>query len=448
MELRDSLAEHAGASPRDFILVAPYGLGDTYLICAFASAFKAQHCRDGQKLFVVTKESHAALAQRFRGIDRYHFVPDAGLSRAARMRDGEQNTLAPGCAYWAHPNFAKVRPDHCVAVGRMTDAAMYALLLGLDPRTPLSLPDEAPRFPPNEGTLLVEKYGIVPGRTVLLFPHAASWPAVPNKFWAQLIVALSEAGWYVVHNDPRDMPLRIVPALAELCGWAIGANSGIMQMLVSGRARCRKTILTQSLAGASYPLPVSSAHPYRLMRSVDGQQYDIEEFEVSADGWISLINAVAQGRNAQGPLPSPDPVTFLELPSSPGDLLDRYTILLIKAHHLPEKKHLLHREIAALKQHWDRITQAYPSVLPLEADLHVVNRDAWEANDVLFQHVHSGYGTPKWSIELNAADLIKAETVIRAFAAAHAANQARVRLKNEIDALCGAGTKELKQYDT
>ena len=245
------------------------------------------------------------------------------------------------------------------------------------------------------------------------------------------------------------MPLRIVPALAELCGWAVGANSGIMQMLVSGRARCRKTILTQSLAGASYPLPVSSAHPYRLMRSVDGQQYDIEEFEVGAPPtWDVLIPQIAQGRNAQGPLPSPDPVTFLELPSSPGDLLDRYTILLIKAHRLPEKKHLLHREIAALKQHWDRITQAYPSVLPLEADLHVVNRDAWIANDVLFQHVHSGYGAPKWSIELNAADLIKAETVIRAFAAAHAANQARVRLKNEIDALCGAGTKELKQYDT
>ena len=36
---------------------------------------------------------------------------------------------------------------------------------------------------------------------------------------------------------------------------------------------------------------------------------------------------------------------------------------------------------------------------------------------------------------------------LNAFMRAHAANQKRIQIKNKIDALCGAGVREVKSYD-
>lgn len=438
----DSLREMArsnGAGPDDYIIASPHGLGDTYMVAALSGAFRERYCRGERALFFIAKSSHVDLIRMFDQMSSIVAIPDGDMDAvmAELEQGGHQAVLRPGEVFFAHSHV--VRIDPCAVAGRMTHAITVALALGLDAWTPLALPG---RIPGNAeaAEIATRLLCVIPGRTAVLFPGARSWLAPELRFWTDLTAALEAEGWHVVVNDEAIVPLRCVPAFVETAGWAIGANSGIMQIIVSARTRCHKTLLTRLINGRGPHQ--EGITPHHL---IDGQHYDIEEFGVP-DDWSAVITAVARGRNARGPMPSAQPQMMFEVALAPGEILDRLTVLRLKQERLPNKAHMFHREIAVLSEHRDTILRAVPAVVPLEQELYRLNATAWDNNQILFDTMTGGYGDDHWSID---HEIDKAERCLRAFKTAGiVANQERVRLKNRINALCGSSDREEKSYDT
>jgi hypothetical protein len=169
------------------------------------------------------------------------------------------------------------------------------------------------------------------------------------------------------------------------------------------------------------PLPCESTYPYQYARNVSGEQYDIEEFRVEGpDTYPQVIEWIASGRNALGPRPDPRPLCFIEAPISPGELADRLSILMLKMEKMPDKAHMIRPEYLYI---WEIFLWHFKNADAIHeqlAELLHHNEQGWDANQVLFD---------RFSRDEDAQNI---ETWARR---AHAANQARIRIKNQINDL-------------
>ena len=410
------------------IIYSSHGLGDTYNISSLCRAFKEKYHPD-QLVLIVNSLSHKELALMFPGIDEV-------IIRDSPPLDNFVN---------AHPSVNLINPALCVVCDRISDLAMYSMILGLDCNTTKPLLPNISDGSRIEALTLANQQLLEKAvrKTVLLVTKANSWPDIPEGFWSLLETKLIKAGWHVLRNDPDIMPIRCIIPFAELCGWVIGANCGLMQVFVQSQAKCRKTILTQDLPeDHDHTLPILSAYNYRRFRKIDGNKYDIEEYVVGND-WEYITDIVAYGRNASGPSPSPQPLTFFDLECTPGEVLDKLSILYVKVGKLG-KAHLLYREIDKLNRIKLQIIERWPEVKIKVEELHDLNLVAWENNEILID----AYSDPSFGRDVNDTVYIDKELrCVVAFGKAHRANQQRVRIKNEIDRICNAGLGEYKSYE-
>jgi hypothetical protein len=458
----------------NYVIASLHGIGDLCLVAGLIPAFKAKYCKHGEGVKLICKRSHAYIADAFIGPTDVEVFDDghaAKLVEYAKRQGPTVHRPILDTKFIAHPEHVYVRPDFCVAKGYMTDVAMYALILGLDPHTPIMAPivEQADYDASAE---LVGRLVTKPGKTVVIFPHANSWPApVGEGFWHELRWQLEAEGFDTLLND-NSTPLQAVIPLIEKAGWVIGANSGIMQFIVQARANCRKTIITPTLCNVSYPLPLpridahtcggasyQQALPYRSMRTILGDQYDIEEFELEPTpaSRHDVMHSIVHGRNAKGPAPARHEQPVYDVPLPPGEIIDRYTILQLKAQRLPQA-YMIHRELAFL---WNLRLQIYgyvqrqfksDALIRLENRLSTLNQQAWDDNQLLFD---SMTGDDHWWNNLDTVQdyamtcTTKARDCLAAFRRAGIdANHERVRLKNEINVLCGSFDREEKSYAT
>lgn len=420
-----------------YILNVGYGLGDTHLVSALCREFKRHTSAD--HVLLRCKQGHVELARMFTGADEVEGVDtDEMACLFGRTSHLNQPTPQSGIPFFAHPSIVRVRPDWCVAHEPMCDAAMYAMILGLPPSSPLELPaiSETSR---EEATELAKRLDIESGKTALLVTQANSWVGPSESFWSHLENKLSASEWKVLRNDPAQIPLRCMLPFSEICGWVIGANCGLMQFVVCGQADCKKTIVTQSFMKAGYPLPVSSDR-YRLTRKIDGNTYDIEEYSVREEYYDSVIEMIANGQNARGPKPNPHPIPRFETSVSPGEIIDRLTILRMKMANLPQDKaRMVYREAMELRTVRDEIVGKWPEVETFESELLRLNEIAWIENQKLID-AYENSEPEEW-------DGIKRLGILRAFGRAHRSNQDRIRVKNRIAQICGTEGREQKSYD-
>jgi hypothetical protein len=125
---------------------------------------------------------------------------------------------------------------------------------------------------------------------------------------------------------------------------------------------------------------------------------------------------------------------FPRVPISWGELVDKKTILEIKAERLraPQAVANARQELALLKEVLRALGPAPADLGRLEADLRAVNRRLWDIEDAIRRK------EAQRSFDAGFIDL--ARSVYRT-------NDERARLKREISALLGSGIVEEKQYD-
>jgi Family of unknown function (DUF6165) len=76
------------------------------------------------------------------------------------------------------------------------------------------------------------------------------------------------------------------------------------------------------------------------------------------------------------------------VPLSPGELLDKITILRIKAQRIQDADKLgnIRRELMLLEQHWSQAVAATSELAADEAALARVNTELWEIEDRIREH--------------------------------------------------------------
>lgn len=123
----------------------------------------------------------------------------------------------------------------------------------------------------------------------------------------------------------------------------------------------------------------------------------------------------------------------IEVAVSVGELVDKVTILEIKAERItdPHKLANIRRELAALTAALQPLLVAQPGIGPLKVALRAVNETLWQIEDDIRDCERRG--------DFGDAFIALARSVYRT-------NDRRAALKREIDALVGSEIVEEKSY--
>ena len=402
--------------PDKINLVAMFGLGDAYLVCAFAKAFGDHH---KQPFRILLKESQAAIAGLFGPGVPVELVPDAWVEDWQRdpPRCAEyDNRLELGRNYFVHPHFvrSRVRIDHLTVKPSVTQADMYRALMHLPPDAPMTVPD----LPFRELS--------VPG-TVFMVPRARSWPNSAPAFWEALAAALTDAGFLLAWNEP-EWPLEWALDRATRSEWVIGPQCGFMAALCEARFPCRKTICTPAIEPDGMAgFPLRATFPYAYVTKFAGNDYDIEEYRIDADH-DGLVRRILAGKNALRLPHDPAPVRTVNVDISPGDLFDRLSILTVKCGKFDgASRAAVLRETARLDNAAAPLLTS-PAIASAYLALGSANLEAFEANEIMVRETFAGTGGQEAH-----------ERAVRA-------NKLRVEAKNRINELCGSAWREVKSY--
>ena len=250
---------------RTWILVNPTSIGDTYVVCALARAFKATH---GGKLTMVMKQSQLPIAHMFQSdIDRMLAYEDQELLSFSWKFFGV-GSFDIDQPIMAHPQWHGAGHDfHQFAElfaypgrGGLTFADWFRLMLRLGWDTELSKPNI-----PDEWRAAANAYadqiGMTEGKSIILFPDNNSQAPLPDAFWSQLAERLSAEGLTVFTNmagnrhGPRTVPLpgtsgvhitlaNVIP-LVERAGRFVSMSNGMSSMLTGSGARTRHAYVIQ-----------------------------------------------------------------------------------------------------------------------------------------------------------------------------------------------------------
>ncbi|MBI1417271.1 MAG: hypothetical protein GC146_08625 [Limimaricola sp.] len=126
-------------------------------------------------------------------------------------------------------------------------------------------------------------------------------------------------------------------------------------------------------------------------------------------------------------------MTEILLPTAPGELIDKLTILRLKAERMTDEAKLRHvrHEMAALQNVADRALPALPALAPLWEDLYRINAALWQIeDDIRACEARQDFGP----------------AFVRLARAVYQTNDRRAAIKREINLLLGSALIEEKSY--
>lgn len=400
-------------------LVALFGTGDAYLTLALSRAFADVY----GPTRLVLKAAHAPLAELF-GFESY-LIDDALIRAAetdAELQREHLNDPRHADLVYAHPVFVRSgqRLDRLLVAHYPSQADMYRVQLGLTLDAPLALPQHMPTT-------------VRAPRIALLIPEARSWPNCAPEFWSRLGQELLAAGWRVMVNDPA-WPLGELLERAHSAEWVVGPQTGAMAVITAARFPCRKTFVVSRLddhrvAGDG----LRETWPFAYVHKFTGEDYDVDEYELTPLTVEETVSAVLSSRNARARSDyDPAPVTTVWAPLAPGDFLDRLAVLTVKYEAFctlaPELAAMVDRELLryARLRHANRWPKGTDK---LYDDLVRVHEETFALLQTFVPGAASG------------ADLDPEK-----HARAINLNRRRVSVRQAIDALCRAPYSEVKSY--
>lgn len=461
--LRDRVFSQHGLGPNDFAVVSFFGLGDAYLLISLLPYVER---RLGEsKLLVMLQEHHQPLTKlASTGSNvRFAFVSSADAREAIRIFSGHKrdNCFEPGRVYFPHPSLIPGHSlDNIYAIEQFTQLDLYKQLLHL----PLTTTPDFYRHVNWPWPVAARR----DKRSVLLCPFANSFAPPPLEFWQALATKLVAAGFNVSVNAydatgskqfPKiagtrrlSVPLNDLLAASGDYHWIIGALCGLMNVFSSAGSPNYKTFVIWDDGSGEFKfnphVHTPSAFPYAYQTKYDGLLHNCDHVVASRANLDESCQRVLRGlpmlSGAGGPAERTVPCY---MPTPPGEIVDRISILRVKADRLDGVRRLLAlRELEYLDHVLETVLARSPSrgeALRLLDELVELNGEAWQANERIYQTFEdSGWG--------EAMNKQRPEAMLDGFrnmARAQALNRRRVELKNSCSKLAGNTLIEVKSFD-
>lgn len=295
---------------RSWILVCPASIGDTWIVCELAQAFRDTH---GGPLTLVIKDSQKEIAQMFASaFDKIIVWEDIRLNQFCLRLMG-QGAFAIDEPIIAHPYWHGIGRFYQPLIallsypnrGGLTVTDHFRLILQLSWESKLAQPviSEKSR---NDAEIYADQLGLERGNSVILFPDSNSNPGLLDKFWEDLTIELINAGKQVFTNmagnsqgprqkpfkgsRPIEMTIRLGIPLTELAGRFIGMSNGFQWMLLSARVKAEHTCLIHdfpamtSIPGPGFPVldPIAWQRPkYGGLNMVSFNEFSVQPDQVS-----------------------------------------------------------------------------------------------------------------------------------------------------------------------
>ncbi len=235
--------------------------GDVHHVCSLAKAFIEEHGSDLPMRLVVTSGERVAQLHRqvFASVHvRPAFQPDEADWREFFLRR-QLPFFGPNVPLVLHPDLSpRTSSLHAfVAHNRIVWGQIYKSALSLPPDAePAPLP--ASSAAAAEAAALLAENGMPPGRSMILFPYAQSFPVSAAKHFEALAEAARSKGWTVFTSvaegeaaitgtQPVFIPFELLIDVAEQAGWVVAVRSGICD--ITATSNCRKTFIFSHGAG-------------------------------------------------------------------------------------------------------------------------------------------------------------------------------------------------------
>ncbi len=232
------LLDLAQTSPRDFLLVDPYSIGDVYHTLSLVSAFRNRHCTPDQKVHLICNKRCMPVAELFRNVERCVGI-DCGPYEFHFEVFADRYPLAPGFPIILEPDmYSRGWLSRLLGAGRITPLEARKLILELDLDTPLG----APRWDDNarqKAQAQAREQGLTPN-SVLIFNHGQTTGPIDPEIFRVLVPHFGENIFYDALKDgngavpwakPLTIPLAQVPFYAELAGSVVAVRSGIVDLI-------------------------------------------------------------------------------------------------------------------------------------------------------------------------------------------------------------------------
>jgi hypothetical protein len=457
-----------------YYIVSLFSKGDTYLLGSVAQELYKIHRSGGYRVVLFVRRSHQDIAELFANRRvRFILVPDEDIDRLQKIAfdSGYTSPFKPESLLLAHPAFMCSKSiDQLTFAGALSQIDMYRYLLQVPPGGSFDI-GSIPESWSNKGRRLASSLDIAPGEGVLLLPGSNSWPELDPAFWQRLTQRLEASGLRVFVNSVRnnkqekrveyeigtpiscDLPTLF--GLSQEIGWVIGTLTGVMNIMISTQTKCAKSLLARGPGTGKRQefgptVSFATAFPYAFQRTYDGCDYDIEEFEVTPQNEVDVINDLSESWNRIRPNNCAIRRRQIQAATSFGEVVDRISILEVKKSRMKTKdiKYKCNQEILRL---WASLSVEGIYKADVEDELEkliAINEKVFDANEILYEKFdNSPIGHTNWSINARKTDeLHDVETVAKAFRLSQHLNRQRVAWKQVVDKKFGSLISETKSF--
>jgi hypothetical protein len=232
--------------------------GDVYLLGAALGAFRDVHGAGAPVRMLVPNDRHARILALFpEAADEVRIDSDlAGLEEEeltlwAALHGIDQ--FAPGNCIFAHPWLYVRRQVELIRL--MQEGLNYLDLLKFGLRLPFDTPAALPTISAEQCRAAEEiaaRAGVLPGRTLVLFPYAETLPIDIRPHFGALAAEATARGLRVLTSvagietpvpgtEPVPLPFDVLLPFCEIAGYASGIRSGVADIIAT--ASCRKLVL-------------------------------------------------------------------------------------------------------------------------------------------------------------------------------------------------------------
>lgn len=227
-------------------IICPFGVGDTYLVCALLNSFKKKH---GGNIVLIMKIEHCEIAEMFsKMVKRIEFIKFSKINLAIVTRF---TSFKIGHIFIGHPLF--LRKNYLSGLGQqgIELLSVYRKIFELDPTCELSKPEIKQEYE-KSSHIKFSKLGLIPGKTVILVTSANSGQNLPISFWNDLVIQLKLNDWSVCQNmigskffienaTPIEFSLAEAIPMAEFAGSVVSIRNGFCDLIST--AKCKTTVL-------------------------------------------------------------------------------------------------------------------------------------------------------------------------------------------------------------